>query len=360
MDYATEREAIVNKLYTRYKTNGFVTEDETLECFAAYKTPLALIDSITEQLLSIGVIIKFDDNQIDFEEDNYDRTRTDYEVIFNEILQISPELNELINFIRTIKPPQLREWQNLIPQAQNGNNYANNRLFEMYLRVVLKISLKYHKESNYELDDIIQVGAMGLLQAIKAFDSSKHESFVSYMPLWINQYISRAISDLSRQIRIPVHMIETMRNVEKTLIELQSLSFCDPSLEEIAQSCNMTQDSVERVLGYFYQVISIDDCISIDEDGFCSYDIEDTEMQMIDRIIDGLHLRKVFLDLFETLKEKESTIIRYRYGFDDDTPKTLEEVGEIFGVTRERIRQIEVKALTKLKHPSRIKKLIGY
>lgn len=360
MQEATKREAIINELYNRYQANGYITEDETLACFVAHKIPLTLVDSITDHLLSIGVLIRIDDNHDDEDEDFNDRTRTDYESIFFEVLQISPELIVLVDYIRTIKPPQHREWHNLIPQAQNGNQYARDRLFDMYLRVVLKISLKYYKESGYEIDDIIQVGSMGLLQAIKAYDFSKHGSFVSYMPLWIAQYISRAISDLSRAIRIPVHMIETMRTLERAHTEIKLRSVDDPSIEEIANFCNMSSDSVEKVIGYFNTIISIEEFLEVDVDGFCSYQIEDTEIQPIEDITEGIDLRQVFLDLLDTLKEREADIIRSRFGFDDDKPKTLEEVGEKYGVTRERIRQIEAKALRKLKHPSRIKKLSGY
>ena len=182
---ATERDAIISELYNRYQANGFITEDEALACFVAYQIPLTLIDSITDHLLSIGVIIKINDSQDDYEEEINDRTRTDYEAIFLEVLQISPGLTVLVDYIKNVKPPQHREWHILIPQAQNGNQYARDRLFDMYLRVVVKIALKYHKESGYEIDDIIQVGGMGLLRAIRAYDFSKHGSFVSYMPLWI-------------------------------------------------------------------------------------------------------------------------------------------------------------------------------
>lgn len=355
-----ERDAIINELYNRYKTNGFITEDQALDCFIAHQTSLALIDSITEQLLALGVIIRSDDIQDEDDEDVYDKTRTDYDNIFREVLQISPELKILIEYIKTVQPPQNREWQLLIPQAQDGNNYARNRLFDMYMRVVIKISLRFHKESNYELDDIIQVGAMGLLRAIKAYDFSKHGSFVSYMPLWVSQYISRAISDLARSIRLPVHIIERIRIIERVMLDLEKKSPDVPTIDEIASFSGMTEETVEALMGYYKDDISIEELVSIDDDGFNSFEIVDPKAIAVEHFSERNDLRETFNKLFETLKEKEANVLKARYGFDNGKYKTLEEVGQLYGVTRERIRQIETKAIKKLQHPSKLKKLVEY
>ena len=360
MQVAAVRKEIIKKLYDRYKTNGYITEDEALDCFAMHKIPLTLIDSIIDQLLSTGVIIKTSENDEDSDDDVYDRTRTDYEAIFAEILQISPELIIFIDYVKTIKPPQHREWHILIPQAQNGNGYANERVFEMYLRVVLKIALSYYNESGYEIEDIIQVGAMGLLQAIKVYDFSKHGSFVSYMPLWITQYISRAITNLSRAIRIPVHMYETIRMVERTFETIECQSGQIPSYSEVAKACDLGEDDIEKVLSYKKDILSIEDFLSIEEDGYCSYKFLNIDEPDLDDIVAQYDLRRTLVNLFDTLSKREVDILIYRFGFYDDSPKTLEEIGELYGVTRERVRQIESKAFRKLRHSSRIKKLKGF
>lgn len=360
MRNGSARKEIIEKLYEKYKADGFITEDEALDCFATHDISLTYIDSITDQLLSMGVIIKTNDIEDNGEDDIYDRTRTDYEKIFADILKISPELVLLIDYIKTIKPPQFREWHILIPQAQNGNEYAYERVFEMYLRVVIKIALDYHIESGYEIDDIVQVGAMGLLRAIKAYDFSKHGSFVSYMPLWITQYISRAIADLSRSIRLPVHMYETIRRIERTYETLQSQLEKEPTNLEVAEVCNLAEDDVVRILNYKENTISIEEFLSIEDDGYCSYELFDSEEFKVEDFIEQNDLHRLLIDLLNTLSKREADIIVHRFGFFDDTPKTLEEIGELYGVTRERIRQIESKALRKLKHPSRIKKLKGF
>ena len=360
LQYKTKQEAMKKELYKRYETDGFIKEDETLAYFAEHQIPLTLVDSITDHLLSMGVLIKAEGELLDNEEDIYDRTRTDYEAVFLEVLQISPGLSLMVDYIKTIKPPQHREWHILIPQAQSGNQYARDRLFDMYLRVVLKIALKYHKESGYEIDDIIQVGAMGLLKAIKAYDGTKQGSFVSYMPLWIAQFISRAITDLSRIIRIPAHMQETMRMIEHTTAILHDELARKPMITELAFECNMTEKSVEQILSFPQKAVPIDKVLTIDEDGFCSFEIEDNQTLPIEVLAEENELSIIINDLLDLLTKKEVGVIRARFGFDDGCPKTLEKIGESYGVTRERIRQIEAKAIRKLKMSSKHKKLDGY
>ncbi len=266
----------------------------------------------------------------------------------------------IVDHIKTIKPPQHREWHILIPQAQSGNQYARDRLFDMYLRVLLKIAMRHHKEFGYEIDDIIQVGAMGLLKAIKAYDFSKHGSFVSYMPLWIVQFISRTITDLSRLVRIPSHMQETMRMLERTIAVLQDELGREPLLEEVASEFNMTEVAVKQILAFPQKAIPIESLLTIDEDGFCSFEIEDNEALPIEDLAERNELSNAINDLLDLLTERQAGVIRARFGFDDGCPKTLEKVGELYGVTRERIRQIEVKAINRLRHPSKSRKLVGY
>lgn len=308
----------------------------------------------------MGAIFRIKNYTTENNEEVYDKTRTDYENIFREGLLISPDLNFIINYLKKIKPPKHKEWHLLIPQAQNGNIYARNRFFEMYLRVVYKISLKYHKASNYELDDIFQVGSMGLLQAIYSYDFSKHGSFVSYMPLWISLYIQRAIDELSRPIRIPVYMQVKIKNVKKTLNALKSRSLKKPTIQEIANVCKLSEESIRDILKYSTKTLSIENFLKKDRTGYCIYNDELKNRHSFENAIESEELRRVLIELLDMLSEKESRIICLRLGFYDNRPKTLEEVGILLGVTRERIRQIETKAMKKLALPSNSKKLDGY
>ena len=353
MDSAAARQQVITELYNIYTANGFIAEDEALACFARYNIPLNHIDSITEHLLALGVIIKIDDGVDDEDKDIYDRTRTDYNLIFAEVLSLSPGQELLLEYIKSIPPPQHREWHILIPQAQNGNMYARDRLFDMYLRVVVRIALKASNDFGFEIDDTIQVGAMGLLRAINAYDFTKHEGFVSYMPLWVSQYISRAISDFKRTIRIPVHMLDTMRKVEQTAKELQNNADVVPTITEIALACNMTEESIKEIQEYNEDTISIEDFFLMEIDGYCSYDIEELEPISLVNIIEQNSLQETIIDMLSTLKNREATVICKRYGFDGGDGQTLEEIGQSLNITRERVRQIEAIALQKLRHPSR-------
>ena len=205
--------AIINELYSRYQANGFITEDETLACFDAHHIPLTQVDSITDHLLSVGVIIKINDSQADNEEEACDRTRIDYDIIFNEVLRTSPELANLINYIRNIKPSQHREWQILIPQAQNSNQYAQNRLFEMYLRVAFYYALRFYKTINLELDDIVQECMIGLFKAIRDFRKEKHTSFFSFLQLCINRQVFTMIKTFTRKKHEPLNSYISLNEI---------------------------------------------------------------------------------------------------------------------------------------------------
>jgi len=352
-----EYKTVLEELYTLFNANGYITYDQALNSFFKYDLPLKAVDSITDHLLSIGIIFRNGDDLNSNEDEIIDRTRTNYENIYSKCIRKCPDLVYLIDYIKNINPPQAKEWKILLPQAQNGNLYARDRLFDMYLRVVVKIALRYSIKSNYEIEDLIQEGALGLLQAIKAYDFSKHGSFVTYMPFWISQYISRAISDLSRTIRIPVHMLEKIDLIEKSKKILKSISSEKITITEIAEKCKMTEELVKNILRYQIKTISIEDLLSIDDDGYCSYDIEYFENNQIIDSLENYSLNNILNNMIKILSEKEAKILYFRYGFNNGESKTLEEVGEIFGLTRERIRQIENRAIEKLKNIPDIKKL---
>jgi RNA polymerase primary sigma factor len=354
----SDKQVIVETLYSSYKLKGFVREEEALHLMSDHKLSLQDIEIVTGQLLGLGVI--FADDVVSEDEDDIDRTRTDYEAIFDEVLSISPGQIMLIEFIRCIHPPQWREWRILMPQAQAGNSYAKNRLFEMYLRVVVKLALNTYKIEAYELDDLIQEGIMGLLSAIQHYDGSKHGSFVSYIPWWVMQYMSRAIANKSRTIRLPVHVQESLKRLSNLTNEIKQKLDYEPSITELAEKTGATVTKIQEMQRYLQGPISLDEVKQEDIDGFISYDIADTEsMSAFENVYESM-LCACIEEACTDLKVRELSILKLRFGLDDGQERTLEEIGNIYHITRERVRQIEAKALRKLKHPAHYKLLKSY
>ncbi len=286
---------IINELYSRYQANGFITEDETLACFVAHHIPLKQVDSITDHLLSVGVIIKINDSQDDNEEETYDRTRIDYDIIFNKALRTSPELASLINYIRNIKPPQHCEWQILIPQAQNGNQYAQNRLFEMYLRVAFYYALQFHKTIKIELDDILQECMIGLFKAIRDFRIEKHTSFIAFLQLCINRQVITMIKTSTRKKHAPLNSYISLNEIlEKS--EMNYSLFNDISCLRIFD----VEDFVIRKEEYAILLEKSNAVLSLMEQKVFSY------------YLDGKSYAEIAVDLHRPIKSIDNAIQRIK------------------------------------------------
>ncbi|MEA5084759.1 MAG: sigma-70 family RNA polymerase sigma factor [Lachnospiraceae bacterium] len=359
MGSAGSHQVIINKLYNLYKQNGYLREEEALDLMIAENTSLVGINRITDKLIGMGVI--FDEGSSSDDDDEYDRAQVSYDSIYEEILSISPGQEIFVNYLREIRPPQHREWQQLVMQMSSGNDYAYNRLFEMYLRVAARIALRYAKDENIELDDAIQEGAMGLMRAIKQFDPSQHGNLGSYLPLWIQQYISRAIADKGRIIRLPVHMFETVEKIQKSKEKLIDLHGAEPSFE-------LLSIETDTPIGQLEQIVSIikdtSDLLSIEE---LVNDIRENSIlnrnensYLIDDDVTHIFLCRDLAEVMQTLKPREEKVLSMRFGLFDGLEHTLEEIGIEFAITRERIRQIETKALEKMKCPRCINKLKDY
>jgi len=256
MNGGTARQAVIAELHKSYLENGFITEDEALSCFAKNNIPLSEIDSITEHILGMGVLIHLDEYDDD-EEGFSDHSKLDYDEVFDEIIALDPSLITLITYVREITPPQRREWQKLIPQMSSGNAYAFNRLFDMYLRIAVKIALRISKDGSIELDDAIQVGAMGLIRAIRQYDASSHGNIGSYLPLWIQQYIDRAVADTGLTIRLPVHVFDSVRKIETNDKKLSELYGRDPTLEELAQATELPLNTLNQLINAMPTTVSL-------------------------------------------------------------------------------------------------------
>lgn len=302
------------------------------------------------------------------EEDDVDRAQVDYEETYMRVLTLAPELTEFIDYVRNIKAPQMVEWQTMFSRAADGDMQAKHRIAEMYIRNVVRIALYYSERFDLPVEDTIQDGVLGLMTAIEKFDASSNDTFQQYYPLWVRQVIQREMPVYLYARYFPHHFHEKLLDIKEIGVKC-GLSLPadyelidDDFIEAVSNELEMSTEAARKYLKYFVPEISIDEYFSDHEQ---SADIRDTEL-----IYDGAEemfiyaqqkeVRKALNEVLKTLTPREEHAIRLRFGFDDGRTRTLEEVGKVFNITRERIRQIETKALRKLRHPSRANKFKNY
>ena len=346
-------EGIIEKLYQEYTVHGFISEDHIFDVLEENGISLFDVEYICDHLLSKGVIIR-DDALTDDEEDEYDRSNVDYEEVFSEVLKIDDTFSDFIEYIRGIKPPQHREWMNLMTQVKLKNAYARNRIFEMYMKVAVRIALVHAKRYHLPLDETIQNAMMGLHVSIDKYETARQENFASYFPLWVRQFIMRDAPTLNPSVYFPIHIKDKLfaiyDNMEDYLCDIEDRT--DPGIEllqSIATELECTLVEARRLFDYLAPYESIEELSENEENELLFSDDGIGYENMISLVERNFDTDDLQIKLSK-LTYREQEVLRLRYGIGYDHEYTLDEIGQKFCVTRERVRQIEAKALRKLRH----------
>ena len=274
-------------------------------------------------------------------------------------LNINDPVRMYLKEIGKISLLSLDEELELSKRIEEGDEEAKKRLAESNLRLVVSIAKRYVGR-NLSFLDLIQEGNIGLMKAVDKFDSSKGYKFSTYATWWIRQAITRAIADQAKTIRVPVHMVETINKLKKVQRQLTLELNREPTEKELAQKLHITEDKVREIIQISLDPLSLETPIGEEEDSHLGDFVSDKNNLTPEEYAINEVLKDEIQEVLLTLTEREEQVLKLRFGLIDGTCRTLEEVGTIFGVTRERIRQIEAKALRKLRHPSRSKKLKDY
>ncbi len=345
----------IQELLNRGREQGFVTQEDILAVFPEAESNVAELDDLYTRLAEEGV----DVFEVADEEEKTTELEKELQVLSAvEESQITDPVRMYLKEIGRIPLLNAAQEVDLAQRAEKGEIEAVEKLTQANLRLVVSIAKKYVGRG-LTLLDLIQEGNIGLIRAVEKFDWRKGFKFSTYATWWIRQAITRAIADQARTIRIPVHMVETINRFIRTSRKLMQELGREASPEEIAKEMQIEPDKVREIIKVSQEPTSLEAPVGEEKDSTLGDFIPDDEIRPEDQA--SAELLKAHLgEVLDTLNDREKKVLKLRFGLEDGRQRTLEEVGKEFGVTRERIRQIEAKALRKLRHPTRSKKLKDY
>lgn len=357
----------IQDLIEKAKQKGTLSNTEIMLALGNSDYDIDQIDKLYEALEGLGIDVTeyFNDDNDKIDEDiendleSFESAENMDQILSQKGLAIDDPVKMYLKEIGKVPLLTPEREAELSKRMSEGDEKAKQELVEANLRLVVSIAKRYLGKGLFFLD-LIQEGNLGLMKAVSKFDYTKGYKFSTYATWWIRQAITRAIADQARTIRIPVHMVETIHKVTK--VQRQMLQECgrDVSADEIAKEMNMSSDKVREIIKIAQDPISLETPVGEEEDSHIGDFIEDDTSPAPADAASYTLLREQLCEVLHTLTPREEQVLKLRFGLEDGRTRTLEEVGQQFNITRERIRQIEAKALRKLRHPSRSKKLKDY
>ena len=364
----------VQALIQKGKKKGSITYREIMDALQGVELSADQIDDVYQQFGRMGIDVvpepgdvdlevlkkaKEDEEDIAEESEDDEEVEAEVDLSVPEGVGIDDPVRMYLKEIGRVPLLSAEEEIQLAKRMEDGDEEAKRRLAEANLRLVVSIAKRYVGRGMLFLD-LIQEGNLGLIKAVEKFDYIKGFKFSTYATWWIRQAITRAIADQARTIRIPVHMVETINKLIRVSRQLLQELGREPAPEEIAKVMDIPVERVREIMKIAQEPVSLETPIGEEEDSHLGDFIPDEDAPAPAEAASFILLKEQLEEVLETLTPREEKVLRLRFGLDDGRTRTLEEVGQEFGVTRERIRQIEAKALRKLRHPSRSKKLKDY
>ncbi|GAM15204.1 MULTISPECIES: RNA polymerase sigma factor RpoD [Bacillaceae] len=353
-------EQVKDQLTAIGKKTGVLAYDDIAERLSSFELDSDQMDEYYEFLGEQGIELVGESDEVE-DPDIKQLAKDDEEFDLNDLsvppgVKINDPVRMYLKEIGRVDLLSAEEEINLAERIEQGDEEAKRRLAEANLRLVVSIAKRYVGRGMLFLD-LIQEGNMGLIKAVEKFDYRKGFKFSTYATWWIRQAITRAIADQARTIRIPVHMVETINKLIRVQRQLLQDLGREPTPEEIGEDMDLSPEKVREILKIAQEPVSLETPIGEEDDSHLGDFIEDQDATSPSEHAAYELLKEQLEDVLDTLTDREENVLRLRFGLDDGRTRTLEEVGKVFGVTRERIRQIEAKALRKLRHPSRSKRL---